>query len=244
MEPIDVAILTYNSAAKLRECINSVYLNVPVKNLIVVDGFSTDSTPAIVAQFQQRYGNVLFIQEKGTRATARQTAIRLVKGDWFMFVDSDVVLSRNWFAEAEKHVGEDVGAVWGIEIWSVLKGKKILPLFERVTMKIFERRGGTHDMLIRRKTVEDIKIPYQLHTYEDAFIKSWIDNKGYKVLGVYEPHCIHFRADSVWTAKKHVELMVSDLKFALRRPLLLLPYGVYSAVVTYQIAINKLKHSP
>lgn len=69
MEPIDVAILTYNSAVKLRECINSVYLNVPVKNLIVVDGFSTDSTPAIVAQFQQRYGNVLFIQEKGTRAT-------------------------------------------------------------------------------------------------------------------------------------------------------------------------------
>ena len=244
MEPIDVAILTYNSAVKLRECINSVYLNVPVKKLIVVDGFSTDSTPDIVAQFQQRYGNVLFIQEKGTRATARQTAIRLVKGDWFMFVDSDVVLSRNWFAEAEKHVGEDVGAVWGIEIWSVLKGKKILPLFERVTMKIFERRGGTHDMLIRRKTVEDIKIPYQLHTYEDAFIKSWIDNKGYKVLGVYEPHCIHFRADSVWTAKKHVELMVSDLKFALRRPLLLLPYGFYSAVVTYQIAINKLKHSP
>jgi glycosyltransferase involved in cell wall biosynthesis len=244
MELIDVAILTYNSAAKLGECINSVYLNVPVKKLIVVDGFSTDSTPDIVAQFQQRYGNVLFIQEKGTRATARQTAIRLVKGDWFVFVDSDVVLSRNWFAEAQRHVGEDVGAVWGIEIWSVLRGKKILPLFERVTMEIFERRGGTHDMLIRRKTVEDIKIPYQLHTYEDAFIKSWIHNKGYKVLGVYEPHCIHFRADSVWTAKKHVELMVSDLKFALRRPLLLLPYGFYSAVVTYQIAINKFKRSP
>jgi glycosyltransferase involved in cell wall biosynthesis len=243
MEPVDVAILTYNSAAKLEECISSVYLNVPVKNLIVVDGFSTDATPAIVEKFQQKYGNVLFKQEKGTRATARQTAIRLVKGDWFMFVDSDVILSRNWFTEATKQVGENVGAIWGIEIWSVLKGKKILPLFERVTLKIFERRGGTHDMLIRRKTVEDIKIPYQLHTYEDAYIKSWIDNKGYKVLGVYEPHCIHFRADSVWTAKKHVELMVSDLKFALRRPLLLLPYGFYSAVVTYQIAINKFKRT-
>jgi glycosyltransferase involved in cell wall biosynthesis len=243
MEPIDVAILTYNSAAKLRECINSIYLNVPVKNLVIVDGFSTDATPAIVGEFQQKYGNVLFIQEKGTRAIARQTAIQQVKGDWFMFVDSDVILSRNWFAEAEKQVGDDVGAIWGIEIWSVLKDKKILPLFERVTLKIFERRGGTHDMLIRRKTVEDIKIPYQLHTYEDAYIKSWISAKGYKVLGVYEPHCIHFRADSVWTAKKHVELMVSDLKFALRRPLLLLPYGFYSAVVTYQIAINKFKRA-
>ncbi|MGA2681972.1 MAG: glycosyltransferase family 2 protein [Candidatus Bathyarchaeia archaeon] len=242
MEPIDVAILTYNSSIKLRECINSVYANVPVKNLIVVDGYSTDATQAIVTEFQERYGNVFFIQEKGTRATARQKAIQLVKSDWFMFVDSDVILSRNWFAEAEKQVRENVGAIWGIEIWSVLKGKKILPLFERVTMKIFERRGGTHDILIRRKTVEDIKIPYQLHTYEDAFIKSWIDKKGYRVIGVYEPYCIHFRADSVWTAKKHVELLVSDLKFALRRPLLLLPYGFYSAVVTYQIAVNKFKH--
>jgi glycosyltransferase involved in cell wall biosynthesis len=243
MEPIDVAILTYNSAVKLRECIDSVYLNVPVKRLIVVDGFSTDATPAIVNDFKKRYGNVLFVQEKGTRATARQTAISLVKGDWFMFVDSDVVLSKYWFAEAEKYIDDKVGAIWGIEIWSVLKGKKILPLFERVTLKIFYRRGGTHDMLIRRKTVEDIKIPYQLHTYEDAYIKSWIDKKGYKVLGVYKPYCIHFRVDSVWTAKKHVELMVSDLKFALRRPLLLLPYGFYSAVVTYQIAINKIKHT-
>jgi len=243
MEPIDVAILTFNSAAKLRECINSVYMNVPVKRLIVVDGFSTDATPDIVKEFQKRFSNVVFVREKGTRATARQTAISLVRGDWFMFVDSDIVLSRNWFASAEKQVDENVGAIWGIEIWSVLKGKKILALFERVTMKIFEQRGGTHDMLIRRKTVEDIKIPYKLHTYEDAFIKSWIEKKGYNVLGVYEPHCIHFRADSVWTAKKHVELLVTDLKFALRRPLLLLPYGFYSAVVTYQIVINKFKRA-
>lgn len=242
-EPIDVSILTMNSAAKLRECIDSVYKNVPVNRLIVVDGFSTDATQTIVEEFQRQHGNVIFIQEKGTRATARQTAIKLAKTPWFMFVDSDVVLSRNWFAEAEKQVKDDVGAIWGIEIWSVLKAKKILPLFERVTLKIFETRGGTHDMLIKRETVEDIKIPYQLHTYEDAYIKSWIGKKGYKVLGVYEPHCIHFRADSVWTAKKHVELMVSDLKFALRRPHLLLPYGFYSAVVTYQIAVNRVKRA-
>ena len=241
MEPIDVAILTMNSAAKLRECIESVYANVPVKRLIVVDGFSTDETSAIVDGFQRRYGNVIFIQEKGTRATARQTAIKLVEGEWFMFVDSDVVLSKNWFAEAEKQLSSKVGGLWGIEVWSVLRGNRILPVFERVTLKIFEHRGGTHDMLIRRSTVEDIQIPFKLHTYEDAYIKNWIASKGYLVLGVYEPHCIHFRADSVWTAKKHVELLVSDLRFALRRPSLLLPYGFYSAVVTYQIVINRFK---
>ena len=240
---IDVAILTMNSGRMLRECINSVYKNIPVKNLIIVDGYSTDTTAKIVKEFQEKYGNVSFIQEKGTRGSARQTAIRLVKSDWFMFVDSDVILSKNWFAEAEKLVKEDVGAIWGIEIWSVLRESKLLRLFERVTIKIFEKRGGTHDTLIRRKTVEDIKIPYQLHTYEDGYIKDWIDKKGYKVLGVYEPYCIHFRPEEVWTTRKHIELMVSDLKYAVHRPVLLLSYGFYAGIVVFQIASSKLKRA-
>jgi glycosyltransferase involved in cell wall biosynthesis len=241
MESIDVAILTMNSERILRECLNSVYKNVPVKNLIVVDGFSTDATTSIIKEFQEKYGNVKFVQEKGTRGSARQTAIQLVKTDWFMFVDSDVILSKNWFVETQKLVKDDVGAIWGIEIWSVLKGTKILRLFERMTIKIFEQRGGTHDILIRRKTVEDIKIPYQLHTYEDGYIKSWIEKKGYKVLGVYDPYCVHFRPESVWTVNKHIELVVSDLKYAIHRPSLLISYAFYSAIVTYQITSSKFK---
>lgn len=243
MESIDVAILTMNSERLLRECINSVYKNLPVNNLIIIDGYSTDATADIVKEFQEKYGNVTFVQEKGTRGSARQKAIQMVKSDWFMFVDSDVILSKNWFAKAEKLVNDDVGAIWGIEIWSVLKGTKILKLFERVTLKIFEKRGGTHDLLVRRKTVEDIKIPYNLHTYEDGYIKDWIDKKGYKVLGVYEPYCIHFRPDTVWTFKKHIEFMVSDLKYAIHRPILLLSYGFYSAIVAYQIVSSKSKRA-
>ncbi|MGZ4850659.1 MAG: glycosyltransferase family 2 protein [Candidatus Bathyarchaeia archaeon] len=243
MEPVDVAILTMNSARMLRECLNSVYKNIPVNNLIVIDGFSTDNTEEIINEYQKKYGNVIFVQEKGTRGTARQRAIQLVKTEWFVFVDSDVLLSNNWFAQAEKLVKGDVGAVWGIELWSVLKDSKVLKLFERVTLKIFEKRGGTHDLLVRRKTVEDIKIPYQLHTYEDGYIKDWIGKKGYKVLGVYEPYCIHFRSDSVWTTRKHIEFMVSDLKYAIHRPILLLSYGFYSIIVGYQIVSSRFKRT-
>ena len=150
-------------------------------------------------------------------------------------------MSKNWFAQAEKLVDDKVGAVWGIEIWSVLKDMKMLRLFERVTLKIFEKRGGTHDLLVRRKTVEDIKIPYKLHTYEDGYIKDWIEKKGFQVLGVYEPYCIHFRPEEVWTAQKHVEFMVSDLKYAVRRPILLLSYGFYAGIVGYQIVASRLK---
>jgi glycosyltransferase involved in cell wall biosynthesis len=239
IESVDFAILTMNSDRMLRECMNSVYENIPVKNLIIVDGFSTDATVSIVKEFQEKYGNVIFVQEKGTRGSARQTAIELVKGEWFIFVDSDVILSKNWFDKAQELIRDDVGAVWGIEIWSVLRGWKVLSLFERVTIKIFEKRGGTHDTLIRRSTVEGIKIPFKLHTYEDGYIKDWIEKKHYKVLGVYEPYCIHYRPEEVWTVQKHIEFMVSDLKYAVHRPILLLSYAFYSAIVGYQILASK-----
>jgi glycosyltransferase involved in cell wall biosynthesis len=241
MKPVDVVILTKNSERLLRKCIDSVYKNVPVNNLIVVDGYSNDGTMQIVKEFQKKHGNVIFVQDKGTRGSARQKAMNEVKSDWFMFVDSDVILSENWFAKAEKLIKDDIGAIWGIEIWSVLRKMKILKLFERVTLKIFEKRGGTHDLLVRRKAVEGIQVPFHLHTYEDAYIKSWICEKGYKVIGVYEPYCFHFRPNAVWTVRQNISFIVSDIKFAARHPSLLLSYGFYTSIVMYQIVSHKCK---
>ena len=235
---VDVVILTKNSERLLKKCIDSVYQNVPVKRLIVVDGYSIDDTIPIVKEFQERYGNVILVQDKGTRASARQAGINMVKSDWFMFVDSDVILCRNWFAKAEKLARDDVGAIWGIEIWSILRKTKILRLFERATLKIFEKRGGMHDLLVRRKAIDGIEVPYQLHTYEDAYVKSWISEKGYKVIGVYEPYCIHFRSNAVWTIR-HFSRMGDDLKFAANHPSLLLPYVFHTFIEVYETALYK-----
>jgi glycosyltransferase involved in cell wall biosynthesis len=241
IQALDVVILTKNSERLLRKCIDSVYRNVPVHTLIVVDGYSDDNTVQIVKEFQERHGNVILIQDKGTMGSARQRAMDEVKTEWFMFVDSDVVLSDNWSSKAQRLIKNDVGAIWGIEIWSVLRRMRILGLFERVTLKIFDERGGTHDLLVRRKAIEGIQVPYNLHTYEDAYIKSWICKKGYKVIGTYEPYCIHFRPDRVWTVRQNIDFMVSDLKFAARRPSLMLYYGIYSGIVVYQILAHKFK---
>lgn len=231
---VDVVVLTKNSERMLHECLDSIYRNVPVNDLIIVDGFSTDATLKIVKSFQERYGNVIVIEDRGTRASARQRALQKIKTDWFMFVDSDVVLCRDWFAKARKLVKDGVGAVWGIEIWSVLTKTKILRLFERVTMKIFEKRGGTHDLLVRTEAVKGIMIPFHLHTYEDSYIKSWIGMKGYDVVPAYEPYCIHYRSDDVWTIRQSIGFVASDLKRAASHPSLIFSYAVYAAIVLSQ----------
>ena len=59
---------------------------------------------------------VEIINERGSRAKAREKGIREVKTEWFMFADSDVILCKKWFEKAVKHINKNVGAVWGLNI--------------------------------------------------------------------------------------------------------------------------------
>src|SRR5512136_612468 len=110
MQVIDVVVLTRNSGHLLEKCLKSIYDNVPVMTLIVIDGFSTDNTLEIVDQAKKKWGNIQAFQINGSRARAREAGIRQVQTDWFMFVDSDVILSKDWFRKAKKNMIEKVGA--------------------------------------------------------------------------------------------------------------------------------------
>ena len=57
----DESGLTKNSEGLLRQSLASVYKNVPVDNLIIVDDDSTDRTVEIVKEFQRKYGNVILV---------------------------------------------------------------------------------------------------------------------------------------------------------------------------------------
>ncbi len=74
MEAIDVVMLTKNSERLLDQCLQSIYENVPVKRLIVIDGFSTDNTLKILENYNKKYGNVKVISEGGTRGELEKKA--------------------------------------------------------------------------------------------------------------------------------------------------------------------------
>jgi glycosyltransferase involved in cell wall biosynthesis len=234
---VDVVLITKDSERMLRQCVQSVYDNVPVGQLIVVDGYSQDKTIEILNQFNQTYGNVKIILDQGTRATARQKGIQRVTTEWFLFVDSDVVLCKDWYKKAQKYISPDVGAVWGTEVWSTIKKVKTLKLFLTTTRKIFDVRGGTHDTLIRTDSIKDIQIPDYLHVFEDAYIKDWIEKKGCRVVACYNPFCIHYRPQTVWTFRGSLGLVVEAFRFGTPKLIsrLLLAYGFYAAYSIYQL---------
>ena len=227
MQQVDVVLLTKNSEHLLSKCLSSIYQNVPVKNLIVIDGFSTDRTLQILDKFNEKYGNISLFQMKGSRAKARTEGIRRVSTDWFMFVDSDVLLCKDWYKKAQADLASGVGAVWGLNIDVIpnVKDKRILKLQSLIARQCFYLRGGMHDTLILRKAVEGIRIPEQLHAYEDAFIVQWIEKHGYKVSVGSDIYCLHYKPPTNWNLKNGFAQAIVEFKCGL----------VYSHLYKYMV---------
>lgn len=214
---IDVVVLTKNSQHILCKCLESVYENVPVKDLIVIDGYSTDCTLEILEKFNHKYGNIQLFQMNGSRAKARTVGISKVTTDWFMFVDSDVLLCKGWFKKAQADLANGVGAVWGlnVDVLPNIKSKCILKFQTMVARQCFHLRGGMHDTLILRKAVEGIQIPEELHAYEDAYIIRWIEEHGYKAIVGSEVYCLHYKPPENWNMKNGIKQAIVELQCGL-----------------------------
>jgi glycosyltransferase involved in cell wall biosynthesis len=234
-------LLTKNSDRILTQCLDALYQNVPVHQLIIVDGYSTDNTIEIIKNYNTKHHNITIIFDNGTRASARQKGITAVQTEWFLFLDSDVILCKNWFQKAIKYITPNTGAIWGTEIWSTIKNTKTLKLFLIITRKIAEIRGGTHDTLIRTTTVKDIQIPKKLHVFEDTYIKNHITQKNYQFITCYTPYCIHYRPNNVWTLKGSLKLITESLQIGNPQLItkLIITYSFYTIYTIYQFFANK-----
>jgi glycosyltransferase involved in cell wall biosynthesis/uncharacterized C2H2 Zn-finger protein len=243
---IDVVLLTKDSLKPcLKECLDSIYSNTPVNRLIVVDGGSKDGTLELV----KGYLNAVIIDDTGgTRATARQKGIEAVETEWHLHVDSDVILCRNWFRRAGKFIaGNNVGAIWGVAIPTELhtynRTKAMskfykMPVSDLLVKQIRSERYMTHDTLFRTDLLKDIKIPSELHIWEDDYIGKWVIKKGYKFLKVKDPYCfhnLHLRRtyeDNIVNGYLMHKYGVWSFRAVLLRFLLAIPKAVWIYVIT------------
>jgi len=250
---IDVVLLTKNSEKPcLKDCADSIFANIPIDRLIVVDGGSTDGTLELL----KNYPRVEVIMDHGgTRASARQKGIEAVKSEWHVHVDSDVVLSHEWFKKAWNLVGGEVGAIWGAAVpadkhffnidyaMSKLYRKSIKELLVK---QMRSQRCMMHDTLIRTSAVRGIKIPKNLHIWEDEYIGRYITRKGFKFLKVVEPYCLHFLTPNerfsgfITTGYLMKKYRLWQFSQVVRRLLLALPKSMWIFVATRDFQASKI----
>jgi glycosyltransferase involved in cell wall biosynthesis len=88
MESISVVIPTYNRARAVVEAVASVQAQtLAPSEIIVVDDGSTDGTAEALRQLKAPIRYVA--KENGGVSSARNLGVRLAKGEWIAFLDSD-----------------------------------------------------------------------------------------------------------------------------------------------------------
>lgn len=102
---VSIVIASFNSAEFLPGTISSALsLNLPAREIIVVDDGSTDNTPEICTRFGKAIRYVPI--KNGGVSAARNHGATLAGGDWLLFLDSDDLLlpaaTASLLAEAEK----------------------------------------------------------------------------------------------------------------------------------------------
>jgi len=144
---VSVIIPTYNGAHLLDRAIQSV-LNQTYQDfeIIVVDDASTDNTEGLVKSFDD--GRIQYNRHEVTKgaAAARNTGIKIARGDYIAFQDSD----DEWLPEKlEKQIkvfvdaSSNVGVVY-TGFWRIKNNKKVYIPFSRITQK----EGNIHRSLL------------------------------------------------------------------------------------------------
>ena len=96
---ISVLLPVFNSEKYLRECIESI-LNQTYEDfeLVIVDDGSIDNSGKIIEEYARKDPRIVFLKKENEKSISktRNFLLQHVRGEYFIFVDSDDIVDKNF----------------------------------------------------------------------------------------------------------------------------------------------------
>ena len=165
---VTIGVCVKNCESFIRNVIVSViHQNYPreLTEIIVVDGYSEDKTLPIIKKTLSGIGiKTRFFYENKGLGFARQIVVDSAEGDYVVWVDGDIVLSRDYVKRQVEFMEQNpiVGVAGGM--YGMYLGKTLVSAFENIAYvvdsfkyggKFFPRLLGTEGSIFRVKAVRD-----------------------------------------------------------------------------------------
>ncbi|TRZ70979.1 MAG: glycosyltransferase family 2 protein [Nitrosopumilaceae archaeon] len=92
---VSIIILNYNGGQHILECIESLFQTVNCKKeIILIDNNSSDNSHIVC---KEKFSEIILIQNKeNIGMAARNIGLKMIKGNFIVFLDSDTIVEKNW----------------------------------------------------------------------------------------------------------------------------------------------------
>ena len=174
--PIDVIICTKNSGKTLQGVLERVVEYVPVSNIIIVDGGSTDDTLSIA----DKYTDKIYFDGGKPLGFSRALGLELAKTEIVAFIDSDTYIPPNWY---KKLIGYFSDPKTVVATGGLIYGYNVKPLRKQSEYRcLYKNRwnGGLNSALLRREIIIKIgNVRRDLSSAEDMELFERVEMNGY-----------------------------------------------------------------
>lgn len=143
---VSVIIPVFNAEKYLHDCIDSV-INQTLKNIeiICIDDGSTDNSMHILQAYKRKDSRVIILTNKNKYAgTARNAGMKVAKGDYFAFLDSDDYYIHPSGLECLYHLSRSMGL-------DFIKCSSYL--YDTHTNKVFTNAHYSHERVNQKDTI-------------------------------------------------------------------------------------------
>lgn len=112
-----IIVTVRNEARHISDLLDSLVVQEPPFEIVVVDAESTDGTADIVQRYIGQYPNIRLVVRKCTRGGGRNLGVAEAKGEIVCFIDGDCIANPFWLSKLRRSLaGADIAAGKTIQI--------------------------------------------------------------------------------------------------------------------------------
>lgn len=174
---ISFCIPVYNASTYLRECLDNIIKQCDENiEICIVDGGSTDNTPDIIREYQDKYPNLITSHFRTQRCGVDKDifkALEMASGDYCWVFSGDDVIAKNAIAIVRDNLSKDIDFLMGA--WDTCN-VDMVSLYTRPAVDIAPR--GTLDLHIdeqREKYLSQATLPHHIWSFCSSIIvrRTW-----------------------------------------------------------------------
>ncbi len=167
-QTVSVIIPTLNAGPRLAQCLDALVTSAidgVVKEVVVVDGGSTDDTTTIADGFGARIVNA-----PAGRGGQLSYGADNARGDWLLFLHGDTVLETGWAKEVQQFIDADAydAGVFTLAFDTDGIAAKVVATGAMLRTRLTKSPYGDQGLLISRKAYDEVGGFRDMPLFEDV----------------------------------------------------------------------------